>query len=838
MPQYKTILNPYTDDLQLINDISGTNADVAILKNNEYEVIYYASIGTAAGTITTPTGATIILGQFPSGLDAIVETIVGGFPSGNSPTDAFGNIISVTSFDNLGNFVLSGTPSSFPVALVYLLKIKAIDWQNLDPTKIVEWQQIAQNEFFASEFRVKDNTDPTKKIAFIVSSVTGTRFKTWQDTNGTVAELTDVTKTLDRAAQFNSGTGRLEASGVSNTALSYITNLSSDAQTQLNAKEPTITGGTNLQYWRGDKTFQTLDTSVVPENGNLYYTQGRFDAAFAAKSTTDLSEGSNLYYTQARFDTAFAAKALDDLSDVAISSPVLDQFLRYNGTNWVNGNIITVNAGAGIDFYPATTASDIGGYNVIAKTPQNVAEQDLSATANNNSVLIQAYATASAGLGGTQIEAGEWIFDIWGYVDVIGLGFSSIDIKMYSRTSGGVETLLFTVNSGTLTATDDIYSVGTIQQAFALSASTDRLVMKVYATTTAVINRTVHFVFGGTTHYSNVATPFVIRHNDVSGLQGGTASEYYHLTSSEYTGTGTGTFVRAASPTITGHPTVEGVTSTGATGTGKFVFDASPTITGHPTIEGITSTGATGTGKFVFDNAPTITGHPTIEGVTSTGATGTGKFVFDTSPTLSNPVVGTQASGDNSTKAASTAYADAPVNALIGNWYALVEAQAQWTTALVTASDVYFLTWQGNSTVRNGVGSAASPAGIYLKSTDYPTINGKTAKLRIKVSMLAVNDVAPGTSFTVGLYPITAPTSGTTGAVGVRIYNNGTVVTGSNGSGMVFTTPAADSLTFDKYSAVFAFPADGFYAVGASIGAALATNSSCHIIAELQIHYE
>jgi hypothetical protein len=104
--------------------------------------------------------------------------------------------------------------------------------------------------------------------------------------------------------------------------------------------------------------------------------------------------------------------------------------------------------------------------------------------------------------------------------------------------------------------------------------------------------------------------------------------------------TGTGKFVFDNAPTISGHPTIEGVTSTGATGTGKFVFDNAPTITGHPTIEGITSTGATGTGKFVFDNAPTITGHPTIEGITSTGATGTGKFVFDGSPTLVTPNIG------------------------------------------------------------------------------------------------------------------------------------------------------------------------------------------------------
>lgn len=35
-------------------------------------------------------------------------------------------------------------------------------------------------------------------------------------------------------------------------------------------------------------------------------------------------------------------------------------------------------------------------------------------------------------------------------------------------------------------------------------------------------------------------------HNDLSGLQGGTAAEYFHLTDDEYTGTGTGVFARAA----------------------------------------------------------------------------------------------------------------------------------------------------------------------------------------------------------------------------------------------------------------------------------------------------
>lgn len=39
--------------------------------------------------------------------------------------------------------------------------------------------------------------------------------------------------------------------------------VSAATQTALNAKEPTITAGTTAQYWRGDKSWQTLDKSAV-----------------------------------------------------------------------------------------------------------------------------------------------------------------------------------------------------------------------------------------------------------------------------------------------------------------------------------------------------------------------------------------------------------------------------------------------------------------------------------------------------------------------------------------------------------------------------------------------
>lgn len=50
---------------------------------------------------------------------------------------------------------------------------------------------------------------------------------------------------------------------------------------QLDAKENTITAGTTSQYFRGDKTWQTLNTSVVPESGNLYFTNARARTALS-----------------------------------------------------------------------------------------------------------------------------------------------------------------------------------------------------------------------------------------------------------------------------------------------------------------------------------------------------------------------------------------------------------------------------------------------------------------------------------------------------------------------------------------------------------------------------
>jgi uncharacterized protein (TIGR02145 family) len=49
--------------------------------------------------------------------------------------------------------------------------------------------------------------------------------------------------------------------------------------------EPVITTGTASQYWRGDKSWQTLNTDAVAEGANLYYTDARARAAISLTTT-------------------------------------------------------------------------------------------------------------------------------------------------------------------------------------------------------------------------------------------------------------------------------------------------------------------------------------------------------------------------------------------------------------------------------------------------------------------------------------------------------------------------------------------------------------------------
>lgn len=244
--------------------------------------------------------------------------------------------------------------------------------------------------------------------------------------------------------------------------------------------------------------------------------------------------------------TSGSNAVLGDLADVDSSAPALDDLLRWNGSKWAPGPRSTINAGSGVDLFFSTVASGISSYDTLQKVPDSTSlavDEYVDVTSADGELLIDEY--ISEELGDTSIDAGVWQIDSYAYVSIQD-GVSKLHFEFYSRTSGGVETLLFEFNSGHI---DDLsqalYQISTTQPAFVVN-TTDRLVVKVKASTTNASTVRVHFVHSGSTP-THITTPLVTHHNDLSQLQGGSNNEYYHLTATEYTGVGSGAFVRSSS---------------------------------------------------------------------------------------------------------------------------------------------------------------------------------------------------------------------------------------------------------------------------------------------------
>ena len=122
-----------------------------------------------------------------------------------------------------------------------------------------------------------------------------------------------------------------------------------------------------------------------------------------------------------------------------------------------------------------------------------------------------------------------------------------------------------------------------------------RIIVAQAAVTATQIDSAFTAVFAGTT---------VSNHNDLANLQGGTALEYFHLTSDDYIGNGTGTVVRTISPTLV--TPLLGTPTSGNFSTGTFTW---PTFN-----QNTTGTAANVTGTVLAANGGT--------GLTAVGTSG------------------------------------------------------------------------------------------------------------------------------------------------------------------------------------------------------------------------
>ena len=128
--------------------------------------------------------------------------------------------------------------------------------------------------------------------------------------NSGTGVMTDAAAITASRALVSDANGIPTASTVTSATLAFL-DATSSVQTQLNGKEPTITAGTTAQYYRGDKTFQTLDKAAVGLNKPI-----------STATQTALNGKANTAHVHA-------------LSDLTQSSATNGQVPSWNGTNWV-----------------------------------------------------------------------------------------------------------------------------------------------------------------------------------------------------------------------------------------------------------------------------------------------------------------------------------------------------------------------------------------------------------------------------------------------------------------------------------------------------------------------
>lgn len=121
------------------------------------------------------------------------------------------------------------------------------DYVQVEFSKVRAVQLLPSNlymELNSTGLRFPDGTTQTTKAEPIITAGTSSQYfrgdKTWQTLNKSAVGLSNVDNTSDANKPISTAT-----------------------QTALNAKENTITAGTTSQYWRGDKSWQTLNKSAV-----------------------------------------------------------------------------------------------------------------------------------------------------------------------------------------------------------------------------------------------------------------------------------------------------------------------------------------------------------------------------------------------------------------------------------------------------------------------------------------------------------------------------------------------------------------------------------------------
>jgi len=133
---------PVTADIGELFSVLSTSfffQSITNLDSYIFKVVYYEEITTTSGTLTKPTGSTILLNQWSGGVDALISPIVDGKPTFEDSG------VDVTSFGTDGSYACSASLPTNPAAIIFQLSIPLSAYGNLDIEHIVEYAEFAMS---------------------------------------------------------------------------------------------------------------------------------------------------------------------------------------------------------------------------------------------------------------------------------------------------------------------------------------------------------------------------------------------------------------------------------------------------------------------------------------------------------------------------------------------------------------------------------------------------------------------------------------------------------------------------------------------------------------------
>ena len=174
-----------------------------------------------------------------------------------------------------------------------------------------------------------------------------------------------------------------------------------------------------------------------------------------------------------------------------------------------------------------------------------------------------------------------------------------------SAVTGNVWNQYFYIDGVTITSTGiQEYLLGTTESLISIN-ETDALGVLVFGSVSGGSSKTFTVNTGGTQEAFHVTTPFASLHDSLAGLQGGQANEYFHLSQAEYTGTGSGNFVRQNTPSLLTPDIGDATGSSLNVGTGN-ITSGNLNVSSQVVASTLTSNVATGTSPITVTSTTLV----------------------------------------------------------------------------------------------------------------------------------------------------------------------------------------------------------------------------------------